>query len=232
MDESQVQAQLQQMQNFIMQEAEDKASEIRNKAQEEFSIQKSNIVVVEKQKIIKEYERKEKQIGVKKKIDASNELNQSRLKVLKSRDDVLQKLLVEAQQQLAKLGSSPQYPAILEKLILQALLRLNEPKVAIVGRKEDRTLIESLMNNVKQEYKEKTGSSVELKIDENNYLPPGPTPGQKGAACSGGVILSAQEGKIICRNTLDARLGLAFEQRLPDIRTTLFGKSKSRVHHD
>ena len=68
MDESQVQAQLQQMQNFIMQEAEDKASEIRNKAQEEFSIQKSNIVVVEKQKIIKEYERKEKQIGVKKKM--------------------------------------------------------------------------------------------------------------------------------------------------------------------
>lgn len=68
MDETQVQAQLQQMQNFIMQEAEDKASEIRNKAQEEFSIQKSNIVVVEKQKILKEYERKEKQIGVKKKM--------------------------------------------------------------------------------------------------------------------------------------------------------------------
>lgn len=68
MDEAQVQAQLQQMQNFITQEAEDKASEIRNKAQEEFSIQKSNIVVVEKQKIIKEYERKEKQIGVKKKM--------------------------------------------------------------------------------------------------------------------------------------------------------------------
>jgi hypothetical protein len=73
MDESQVQAQLQQMQNFIMQEAEDKASEIRNKAQEEFSIQKSNIVVVEKQKILKEYERKEKQIGVKKKMYVAKE---------------------------------------------------------------------------------------------------------------------------------------------------------------
>jgi V-type H+-transporting ATPase subunit E len=68
MEESQVQAQLLQMQNFIQQEAEDKASEIRNKANEEFSIQKSNIVVVEKQKIIKEYERKEKQIGIKKKM--------------------------------------------------------------------------------------------------------------------------------------------------------------------
>jgi hypothetical protein len=61
------------MQNFIMQEAEDKASEIRNKAQEEFSIQKSNIVVVEKQKILKEYERKEKQIGVKKKMYVAKE---------------------------------------------------------------------------------------------------------------------------------------------------------------
>jgi len=232
MDESQVQAQLLQMQNFIMQEAEDKASEIRNKAQEEFSIQKSNIVVVEKQRIIKEYEKKEKQIGIKKKIDASNELNQSRLKVLKARDDVLQKLLVEAQQQLAKIGASPQYPEILAKLILQALIRLSEPKVSIVGRKEDREIIEGLLGKVKNEYKAKTGDTVELKIDENNYLPPGPIAGHKGAACSGGVILSAQEGKIICRNTLDARLGLAFEQRLPDIRTALFGKSKGRVHFD
>jgi ATP synthase (E/31 kDa) subunit len=46
-------------------------------------------------------------------------LNQSRLKVLKSRDDVLQKLLVEAQQQLAKIGQSSQYTEILAKLILQ-----------------------------------------------------------------------------------------------------------------
>ncbi len=68
MDESQVQAQLLQMQNFIMQEAEDKAAEIKAKAQEEFSIQKSAIVVVAKQKITGEYERKEKQIGVKKRM--------------------------------------------------------------------------------------------------------------------------------------------------------------------
>jgi hypothetical protein len=59
---------------------------------------------------------------------------------------------------------------------------MSEPKVAVVGRKEDRTIIEGILNNVKQEYNEKTGVSVELKIDENNYLPPGPTPGHKGAA--------------------------------------------------
>jgi V-type H+-transporting ATPase subunit E len=232
MDENQVQSQLNQMQNFIMQEAEDKASEIRAKSQEEFSIQKAAIVVVEKQKITKEYERKEKQIGIKKKIDASNELNLARLRVLKSRDDVLQRLLVEAQQQLSKIGQSDQYPAILHKLIIQALVRLGEAKVQVVGRKEDRHLIESVLNQVKQEYKEKTGQAVDLKIDENNFLPPGPTPGHKGATCSGGIILSAHEGKMLCRNTLDARLGLAFEQRLPEIRTTLFGKSKSRVHYD
>ncbi len=51
--------------------------------------------------------------------DASNELNQARLRVLKARDDVLQKLLVEAQQQLSAVGRSDQYPGILQKLIVQ-----------------------------------------------------------------------------------------------------------------
>lgn len=60
--------------------------------------------------------------------DASNELNQSRLKVLKARDDVLQKLLVESQQQLAKIGQSPQYPQILEKLILQVCYGCGEER--------------------------------------------------------------------------------------------------------
>lgn len=68
MDESQVQSQLNQMQGFILQEADDKALEIKAKAQEEFSIEKARIVMAEKMKIMKEYERREKQIEVQKKM--------------------------------------------------------------------------------------------------------------------------------------------------------------------
>jgi hypothetical protein len=62
--------------------------------------------------------------------------------VLKSRDDVLQKLLVEAQQQLAKIGQSPQYPDILHKLILQVCAN----QIILGGR------------GVKRERKEEKGS--------------------------------------------------------------------------
>jgi vacuolar-type H+-ATPase subunit E/Vma4 len=49
---------------------------------------------------------------------------------------------------------------------------------------------------------------------------------------SGGVVLSTPDGKIICANTLDARLAMAFENRLPEIRMLLYGASLTRVHKD
>jgi V-type H+-transporting ATPase subunit E len=41
-------------------------------------------------------------------------------------------------------------------------------------------------------------------------------------------VLSAHEGRILCNNTLDERLALAFEQRLPEVRIALFGRSSTR----
>jgi len=38
----------------------------------------------------------------------------------------------------------------------------------------------------------------------------------------GGVILSAQQSTILCHNTIDARLDLAFQDSLPDVRRILF----------
>lgn len=233
MDEGQVQSQLNQMQNFILQEAEDKAAEISAKAQEEFSIEKSRIVLAEKMRIVKEYERKEKQIDVQKKISASNELNQSRLRVLKSRDDVINRLLVESQKRLARIGvPGPAYQSLLVNLIVQGLVRLNEPVVQIVGRKEDVEMVRAAVEPAVEAYAALGGRKVTLSVDEKNFLPPGPHEGYKGPACAGGVILSALNGKIICKNTLDARLGLVFEQKLPEIRVKLFGRSKTRVHLD
>lgn len=42
--------------------------------------------------------------------------------------------------------------------------------------------------------------------------------------CStGGVVASSANGAIVCSNTLDERLRIAYAQTLPDIRTALFG---------
>jgi V-type H+-transporting ATPase subunit E len=63
-----VRKQLSQMIKFIMQEANEKASEISVQAEEEFNIARQNILLEEKKKINKEFERKMKQVEVKKKM--------------------------------------------------------------------------------------------------------------------------------------------------------------------
>ena len=59
------------MVRFIQQEASEKASEIKLKADEEFNIEKLRMVEAEKQKIRQEYERKEKQVEVQKRMCAA-----------------------------------------------------------------------------------------------------------------------------------------------------------------
>jgi V-type H+-transporting ATPase subunit E len=234
MDDSEVQVQLDHMVKFIYREAEEKANEIKAKAQEEFSIEKSRLVQEEKLKIMKEFERKEKQIEVKKKIAFSNELNQSRLRILKAREEGIQKLLTEAHQRLSSLTKDTnKYKELLKKLIVQGLLKLQEPKVTIICRKQDKNLVEQILKSSVEEYQKKTNLDCELNLDNEIFLPPGPeTASKEGEFCSGGIILSTNEGKIICSNTLDARLSMAFEQNLPLIRRILYGKSKTRIYYD
>lgn len=39
---------------------------------------------------------------------------------------------------------------------------------------------------------------------------------------AGGIVLSADRGRIVCDNTLDARIDLVYKEQLPEIRATLF----------
>lgn len=233
MSEDEVQKQLDQMVKFIYREADEKASEILEKAREECAIEKGKIVMEEKYKINKDFERKEKQIETKIKIAYSNELNQSRLTVLKARDEGIQKLLSEAHQRLSALSKdAASYKKLLKDLILQGLIKLQEPKVTIVCRKQDLSLVKEVLKGASDEYTQKTKLQVAIDIDNNVFLPPGPEEAKADEACSGGVLLTTNGGKIICSNTLDARLAMAFEQQLPAIRDTLFGKNLGRKHHD
>jgi len=232
MDEEEVQKQLDHMIKFIYREAEEKASEIQAKAMEEFSIEKQRIVQEERIRIMKDFEKKEKQIEVQKKIQYSNELNGSRLQVLKSTEEGVQKLLGEAHRRLGAISNDPSYKQLLQALIVQGLIKLHEPKVQIVCRKQDVSLATQVLPDAVAEYTQKTSKQCDAYISSVEYLPPGPELGGNGDICSGGIVLSTLDGRIICANTLDARLSMAFEQKLPEIRTILFGESKTRVHKD
>ncbi|XP_022643203.1 V-type proton ATPase subunit E2-like [Vigna radiata var. radiata] len=227
MKDADVSRQIQQMIRFIRQEAEEKANEISVAAEEEFNIEKLEILEAEKKKIKQEYERKAKQIDVRRKIEYSTQLNASRIKVLQAQDDAVNSMKDAARTGLSGLSNDKKvYKKLVRDMIIQGLLRLREPSVLIRCRESDRKLVESLIEEAKKEYSEKANvQAPKITLDDRVYLPPPP---KKNAAtdshepfCSGGIVLASEDGKIVLENTLDARLDVIFRQKLPEIRKML-----------
>ncbi|KAK2664218.1 hypothetical protein Ddye_002792 [Dipteronia dyeriana] len=220
MNDADVSKQIQQMVQFIRQEAEEKANEIRISADEEFNIEKLQLVEAEKKKIRQEYERKEKQVDVRKKIEYSMQLNASRIKVLQAQDDLVNDMKDAASKELLNVSHHHHlYKKLLKELIVQSLLRLKEPAVLLRCRKDDHHLVESVLDSAKEEYAEKLNvHSPEIIVDTTVYLPPAPSHhNAHGLSCSGGVVLASRDGKIVFENTLDARLDVLFRNKLPEV---------------
>ncbi|XP_062225863.1 V-type proton ATPase subunit E-like [Phragmites australis] len=227
MDDVDVSRQLKQMTDFIRQEAVEKAAEIEAAAAEEFQIEKLQLVEAEKKKMRQEYDRKEKQVGIKKKIDYSMQLNASRIKVLQAQDDLVTNMMEATRKELLYISRDHQtYKKLLRILIVQSLLRLKEPAVVLRCRKEDLELVDSVLESARNEYAEKTNVyPPEIVVDRHVYLPSAPSHYEAhGLSCSGGVVLASRDGKIVCENTLDARLQVVFRKKLPEIRRSLFGQ--------
>ncbi|CAM0139291.1 V-ATPase V1 sector subunit E [Umbelopsis sp. WA50703] len=208
------------MVSFIKQEALEKAREIKVKADEEFNIEKAKIVRQESLNIEATFERKIKQAEVQKRIAQSNQINKSRLRVLQSRQHMLDELFEESRAQLPSVSKdSNKYPALLKDLVLQGLYSLMETDLKVQCRKEDVSLVEKAITEATKEYEEHMGQKISATVDEEN-IP---------SSNAGGVILSAMNGKIKVNNTLEARLAILEDGMLPQIRVLLFGHSPNRT---
>ncbi|WRX17965.1 V-type ATPase subunit E - like 1 [Theobroma cacao] len=242
MNDADVSKQIQQMVRFIRQEAEEKANEISVSAEEEFNIEKLQLVEAEKKKIRQEYEKKKKQVEIRKKIEYSMQLNASRIKVLQAQDDVVNSMKEAASKDLLNVSRDHHvYKNLLKDLIVQSLVRLKEPAVLLRCRKDDVHLVESVLDSAKEEYASKVNVHPPEIFIDHVHLPPGPShhnqpflgapppPTRKkkknGDGISGGVVLASRDGKIVCENTLDARLDVAFRKKLPEIRKWLFSQA-------
>ncbi|GJR90596.1 V-type proton ATPase subunit E-like protein [Tanacetum coccineum] len=222
MNDGDVSKQIEQMVRFIRQEADEKANEISVSAEEEFNIEKLQLLEVEKKKIRQEYERKQKQVEVRKKIEYSMQLNASRIKVLQAQDDLVGAMREAASKDLLTVSHHEfqhqhNYEALLKALIVQGLLKLKEPSVLLRCRKEDLHMVESVLDLAKEEYAAKTNVHQPEIIVDNIYLPSAPSSNDPHAlSCSGGVVLASRDGKIVFENTLDARLDVIFRGKLPE----------------
>lgn len=229
MEDADVSRQIQQMVSFIHQEAKEKANEISVSAEEEFNIEKLQLLEAEKKNIRQEYERKSKQVEIRKKIEYSMQLNASRIKVLQAQDEVVNSMKDSASKELLRVSDDKNtYKKLLKDLIVQSLLRLKEPAVLLRCREVDRKLVEAILEEAKREYAGKAKvQAPKVTPDNHVYLPPPPRRlDSHETFCAGGVVLASQDGKIVCENTLDARLDVVFRRKLPEIRKAPFRVSK------
>uniref|UniRef100_A0A3P9M5G2 ATPase H+ transporting V1 subunit E1b n=2 Tax=Oryzias TaxID=8089 RepID=A0A3P9M5G2_ORYLA len=224
LSDADVQKQIKHMMAFIEQEANEKAEEIDAKAEEEFNIEKGRLVQTQRLKIMEYYEKKEKQIEQQKKIQMSNLMNQARLKVLKARDDMISDMLNEARQRLTNIAKDPsRYAGLMDGLLLQGFYQLLEPKVTIRCRKQDVQLVQASIQKNIPIYKAAVKNSLEVRIDQENFLP---------SDVSGGIEIYNANGKIKVSNTLESRLDLMAQQMMPEIRVALFGANPNRKFLD
>merc|ERR1719453_2667111 len=227
MDDKEAERQIQQMVNFILNEAKDKAEEIEAKALEDFNIEKLKLVQQMKDKIRQEYVRKAKQVETQCAIARSTAINKSRLEKIKARQEVLGQVQEDVTGKLlAELRSEGKHKKLITDLITQGLLMLLEDDVEIQCREVDVKLVQGCLSDAAAKYsqliKTQTGVSKSVRLSLSRSYLPGPPGSGAGKSCIGGVVLSCSNGLIKVNNTLDERLKLTMELDKPSIRGLLF----------
>jgi V-type H+-transporting ATPase subunit E len=213
--------QIRQMVNFILQEAHEKANEIRVKTEHDFNLEKQTRVHEAKLSIQEEFAKKEKDREVQERIARSAEIGECKVKKMKMRDDLLNQLIAEAGEKCAMVARGTNYPQLLQKLIVQGLIKIEENEVVVYCRADDMSTTKSVFKAAIAEYVEimerESGIKLEPKVTINSN-----TSRDLPESSFGGVTLTAVHGKIVCDNTMAARLELVYEELLPSIRAILF----------
>ncbi|KAG0319474.1 V-ATPase V1 sector subunit E [Dissophora globulifera] len=213
LNDEEVYSEMKKMLAFIKNEALEKAREIKVKADEEFNIEKAKLVRQEAINIDAAFQRKVKQADVQRRIAQSNNINKSRMKLLLTRQDMLDRLFAETRDKLMETTNNPAlYEKYLTDALVQAFFRLLESEVSIQFRKSDKATIERLLPEVKKRYEDATKESISFILLDD----------------AGGVIVAGNGGRIKCNNTPEARLAIIEEDMLPDVRNMLFGQSPNR----
>jgi len=215
------QDQIRQMVNFILQEAHEKANEIRVKTEHDFNLEKQTLVHEAKLNIQEDFNKKEKDREVQERIARSTEIGGCRVKKMQVRDELLNSLLDEAGQKCAVVARGQNYPHLLQKLLVQGLIKIEEMEITVYCRKEDLKVCEKVIPDAVKEYvsimnktagvelKPKVMLNTDRKMDlsQDSY---------------GGIVLTACNGKIVCDNTMKSRLGLVYKELQPSIRAIIF----------
>ncbi len=136
---------------------------------------------------------------------------------MKVRFDMIEKIQEEAKNTLLKqVQTIESYKAFLKLLVKQGLIKLLEENIEIRCLRAEEQIVAEVIKECQQEFNQICDIETKLEINKNNYLP---------SEDLGGVVLTSFKGKIVCDNTLRARLSYCVQLLLPQIRNLLFQDS-------
>jgi len=211
--------QINQMIQFIMNEAKDKAEEIQSKALEDYNIEKLKLIQYYKTDLLAKHEEKMKKIDIALAIARSTAINQARLRKIALREELMQKLRVDIAK---KLTSGKNQGAVCANLMAQAMLALLELKVEVRCRKADESAVNGAVKDAEKFYsqtiKKETGLDMQCSVSvSKDYLPDD---------VIGGVVVTTQGGRIAVDNTYQRRMEIAFTEAQPQLKKMLFDIGK------
>lgn len=213
--------QIRQMVNFIMQEANEKVNEIQIKTDHDFNLERQNLVHNGKLKLMEEYAKKEKDLEVNQRVARSAAIGSARVTKMKARDDLLEDLKKETTTKLAAICKGNGYREFVKNLIVQGLIKIEEPVVEIQCREVDNTLVTKVLPEAVAEF-EKIMTEAGHKVRPQVKISPLVL---SSKVVNGGIVLTALNNKIILDQTVDERLKIAFTDMMPSVRYGLFSGS-------
>lgn len=209
---------IKQMVAFIRQEARDKTEEIQVRAKEECNVEVLKMVDKEKAKLREHFKQQDKRVEIEGKIQRQKLVDKYRMELLKAQDAKKITLEEDCRKALSKVTKDAgRYKAFLKNAMTQAFVKIwDEDEVSVFCRKEDAKIVEGLMNEALKSVISR--AKKECKEDLSMKATFDKTP----IKCLGGVKVTARGGRVVCDNTLDARLKLTIKTELPYVRSQLF----------
>ena len=126
----------QQMSNFILQEAHEKANEIRLKTEHDFNLEKQTLIHNAKLAVKEEFLKKEKAKAIEARIAASASLGSSRLTKQKYQTELLNSLNDNLKSQIGSVSKDKNYPNLMKNLIIKKQIKSSQEQLIIFLIKE------------------------------------------------------------------------------------------------
>lgn len=167
-----------------------------------------------------DYAQKAKDLEIKERVELSNAVASSRVKKMKSREDLLMSLKDDTLAKLSAMTKTPAYEKLLQGLLVEGLCKLQEVDVQVMCLEKDEKVLKKVLSAATEQARKKMSNMSNVANELKSCTVSTKKLANKGI--TGGIVLVADGGRIELDQTLDERLSIAFELAMPSIRGTLF----------